>query len=74
MEYKDYFGIDGNIQAIKNCLMELGDKRLLKEFISIPRDLMYSKIEFYVNIVKKMAEENNKKELLEVLYFEGLLY
>jgi len=70
----DFYNLNQDFNALYSAAMDLDDRSLLKQLITISKNLDGSKIDHYAKIAQNIAIKQNRWDVEETLRFSGLVY
>ena len=70
----DFYNLNQDFNALYSAAMDLDDRSLLKQLITISNNLDGSKIDHYAKIAQNIAIKQNRWDVEETLRFLGLVY
>ena len=70
----DYYDLRGDFETVYAAAMDLDDREIVKQLLSICSDLDGHKISKYARIVQNIAIKQNRWDIEQNLRFGGLVY
>lgn len=72
--HHDYYDVRDEFQTLYACAMDLGDRDLLKQLLSISSNPDGQSIDKYARIAQNIAIEQNRWDVEQQLRFGGFVY